>query len=152
MPLHPTMIRAKLKALDAVDAMLDDRDAENADRLKRFGVAPTKGSDTALDGDGIGRKDPPSDSETKHTRDSTQDGEHFVEHPEGESQDDNQDHGNESVEDDGHDDGLVSELKKMASSNSNAKNALAMLEDDEDEEEREDTVPPKGKRRDSSKV
>lgn len=152
MALSPLIIRAKLKALDAIDGMLDDRDAESLSRLKKPGVIEQKGSDTALDGDGIGRKDPPDDSEGGAPRDSIQDGEKMVEHGEGEASFDHQDGGKSHAEDGAtKDDDFMAELKRMSTSNPSAKNALSMLEDDEDENESQDKAPRPGKRRDSSR-
>lgn len=129
-----------LGALDDLDEMLDLRDAEKAKRLKEDGVQPNKSSQTDLE-DGsndMGDKSPPENGEET---DSTDDGDA--------DQDGNSDHGETDggrdgnadphTEDDGEPD-FMAELKRMSSSDPNARNAHSMLlEGDSDENESQDS-------------
>lgn len=112
--MDTSKLKASMKALDALLEMVDDRDAEDAKRLKESGVLANKGSDAAMDTDdgGLGNKSPSEDASHKSVQEADGDGQS--------------------------DEGMKSELKKMSASGAmGAKGALDMLlnEDDEDEDE-----------------
>lgn len=103
-------IKRKLKALDAIDAYLDDRDAEDGRKMKE-GTAEDEAAHADADDSGLGKDASPASDDDKGAHEATQE---------------------LSLIDDMD---LRSELKKMSASNPGAKSALSMFEEEQEEED-----------------
>lgn len=111
-------LRAAMKALDSIDKLLDDRDAEDADRLDEMGMVKNKGSDANLDDEDGGLGDKSTSDKPGHK--STQ-----------EADDDGQSDMDTSSEDPAD---FMAELRKMSKNSTDARNVRKLLDDDEEAE------------------